>query len=302
MWTESRGILHPWNLFPYGGTPWWQPEPECPPSYVGGEAGDVEGIGHDASCYSIWDGPVENEVDSKCVGLSPKPFDNVVQQMADLNAELCIWLYGEGIGASVDHDIVELFDDGLVRNDGLVDAYLDSKLDGQTDEWYADALDDLRFRVAKSIFCFEDFARWKNRDYNDDDAILAVEERFKYGRMAKTPEGWTYMEDDSSDRDEEDYREMRINRLGHVFTFERKDFWQRCRNAPDELRRALTSFAVQHPPLQNTSDLTWKVFEDFFIAHASVAYAWQEHYSDDNDEDSLMTLIGLIRRLVDVSS
>ena len=58
-------------------------------------------------------------------------------------------------------------------------------------------LDDLRYRIARSTFCLEDWVRWKNREYSDEDVVSAVEDRFNNGYMGKTLDGWAYFEDDA---------------------------------------------------------------------------------------------------------
>ena len=160
-------------------------------------------------------------------------------------------------------------------------------------------LDDLRYRIAKSMFCLEDWVRWKNREYSDEGAASAVEDRFNNGYIGKTQDGWAYIDDDTGDRCEKEEQEIKVNGLGHVFTFWRSKFWQHCREAPDDLRKALTAFAVSHPPAQPTSGITLMNFEVAFFTHELAAFSWQEQYSDEDDEDRLTTLLRLLRRLVE---
>ena len=107
----------------------------------------------------------------------------------------------------------------------LEEASRDPQSPEGSSDWDHQPLDDLRCRIARSLFCLEDWARWRNREYSDEDAVLAVEDRFTYGHMGKTSaDGWAYIEADLSEDYEQEYQEMKVNRLGHVFTYSRSDF------------------------------------------------------------------------------
>ena len=92
----------------------------------------------------------------------------------------------------------------------------------------------------------ENFARWKKRDYNDDDAALAVEGRFCVGGMARRSEGWTYVVDSFGDEIDEEHQEMKVNWYGHMLTYKRADFWQLVPEMPDDIRTSLVVFGLDH--------------------------------------------------------
>ena len=161
-------------------------------------------------------------------------------------------------------------------------------------------LEGIRRNIEKSLFCIEDWARRKEREYSDDEVFEAVADRFNYGYMSRTSDGWIYMEDDPTDEYDKEQEDMKVNKLGHLFTFNRSEFWHHCRNALDELRRDIIAFSVRQPQSQSEIDFNIGDFEAAYFAHASVAWAWQECYSDDDDEDDLLKLLRLLRRLVEL--
>jgi hypothetical protein len=167
-----------------------------------------------------------------------------------------------------------------------------------TGELQDDQLDEIRRKIAKSLFCLEEWARWKKRGCSDEEASSAVEDRFECGHIGRTPEGWAYIEEDFDDESENELQTMEMNRLRHVLKFRRAEFWQYCRCAPDDLRRSVTTFAVNHPMVQLAPDLAFPDFERAYFDNAVADFEWQEHYSDSDEADDLVALLQMLRALV----
>ena len=63
------------------------------------------------------------------------------------------------------------------------------------------------------------------------------------------------------------------------------------------MHRQFTALAVQHPPFELTGGLELANYDSAYYDGAPTAYEWQEKYSDEGDEDTLMTLIRMLRTL-----
>jgi hypothetical protein len=302
LWAESRGTLHPWNLFQFCGPPWWQPEPECPPSYVGGEPGGVEEIGGEVSNCSIRDRPVAKDGDSKFVGFAPNPFEGVVQHMADLNAELCIWLHGDGIGHSVDHDIVELGD---------------SPPQGLQDVLYSS---DQAPEVAHLCAARERLTMWLLHLSKAADLARKVEEAPQNRNDPERTE-IQFLEDyhclldpvgiaenkEQNRIDEEEWDDMEVQWLGHLFVFARPLFLLSIQNAPETTRKKLISLAVKVAPHSSDDSLYKSHFEDRYFSGHEGAWAWQYEVPDvedvnDPQEGMLLPLLHALRLFVKLAS
>ena len=237
---------------------------------------------------------------SPVLAIDPPNLDHirmVSQELETLKANLCATLYGEGINPGVLHLYFSTFDDG--EHKGMDDEDgMDSHILHNTEDLRDDHLDEIRRNIAKSLFCLEDWALWKKRGYSDEEASSAVEGRFECGHIGRTPDGWVYIEEDFDAEDETELQNMEMNRLGHMFTFRRAEFWQYCRCAPDDLRRSVTTFAVNHPMVQLAPDLAFPDFERAYFDNAVAAFEWQEHYSDSDEADDLVALLQMLRALV----
>ena len=84
----------------------------------------------------------------------------------------------------------------------------------QIGEFRDEALEEIRYKVAKSLFCLEDRSRWKERCYSDEETLVAVKGRFDHGHMGKTSDGWTYSEEYLDECHDQEQMDMEMNRLG----------------------------------------------------------------------------------------
>ena len=260
MWAETQAWRNPW-MFPHvGNAPWWQLEPEHPPGSSGAHSW-VDASGESITLYQP---------------------DNITAAPS-----LCGWLYGEGIFAS-EGDFKANIDDENFSGTGT---YVHkANLTSCPQDSFDNVPDEVRCKIAKCLFCIEDWGRWKSRGYTDEDATSVVEARFEDGYMGRSADGWAYIDEDLDDSDPDDFG---MNSLGHMFTFGRDGFWKVCMNAPANLRDEISAFAGQHPAVQATSG-----FEELPSDHSPGACDWQEQYNDDNDKDELMVLIRLLRAVM----
>jgi len=101
---------------------------------------------------------------------------------------------------------------------------------------------------------------------------------------------------------EEEKRKLRLAKLGRVFTYHRKHFWNIVGNIvgniPVELRRELVLFSTIHSTPVEESNFDPDSFEEAFWQDLRDAFLWQEYYEDKDDSDELMQLVPLLRRLM----
>eukprot|EP00973_Karenia_brevis_P027469 3789005-Karenia_brevis.AAC.1 len=91
---------------------------------------------------------------------------------------------------------------------------------------------------------------------------------------------------------------MEINKLGYYFSFDRDYFWQFLRQAPTKLKRDFVAFSLSHPARTSTLLLVPREFEAAYFDCSPEAFSWQDSYSDANDQDELMVLMGMLRQAV----
>lgn len=313
LWTEKQYTIASMGFFPFVPSVMqapWQPEVESQPNHIGipevrtsscfwpHSTGDSE-VADGPSAFRYRDDKSGRLVD--VVNQTHQPLYEVIHvSLSELDSQMCEWLYGDGIAAEATSAQSYIDDQHCIdESTNSSEAVSDDASVVNIDIVENDLLDDIRYTIAKSLFCLEDFVRWKARDYNDIDALEAVESRFDYGHVRRTPDGWKYIEEDFDEQSEADDKELLVNKLGHLFTYRRPEFWQHCPEAPFDLRKDITAFAVSHPACEATSDLDPPAFEEAFRNHDPSSYSWQGCHNDDHEEDELMTLLRLLRKLAE---
>ena len=111
------------------------------------------------------------------------------------------------------------------------------------------------------------------------------------------PQGIRKREEDN-ERSDVELAEMDLNRFGHLFTFDRVQFWEKARAVPDEVRRDLEVFGAVHTPLTYAQTSSFYDYDSMYIHRDAMAFAWQEAYQDRQDDDELTALMKLLRRIV----
>jgi hypothetical protein len=101
-------------------------------------------------------------------------------------------------------------------------------------------------------------------------------------------------EDESYEHDE---RETRVNFAGHLFTFDRGQFWKRFTDMNGDLKQSFVRFGLAHPVTQSSCLLTFSQYECACHGLDPQAHFWQEMHSDTDDEDDLMQLLRLLREI-----
>ena len=132
----------------------------------------------------------------------------ITEEIDTLNRELCSKLYSHSRAALIDpagmneEDTVEHDD----RNKDEEDLAESKEITEATDNNLQH--EDYRFpeipisthgRLAEFLFCIEDWARWRRRGYDVEEAENTVAARFEYGYMSSSPSGWVYVDDDDDD-------------------------------------------------------------------------------------------------------
>ena len=111
------------------------------------------------------------------------------------------------------------------------------------------------------------------------------------------PQGIRKREEDN-ERSDVELAEMDLSRFGHLFTFDRVQFWEKARAVPDEVRRDLEVFGAVHTPLTYAQTSSFYDYDSMYIHRDAMAFAWQEAYQDRQDDDELTALMKLLRRIV----
>ena len=182
-----------------------------------------------------------------------------------------------------------------------------SQLDGRVEQEVVfevkdEALENIRYAIAKNLFCLEDWCRWKNREYSDEEAVLAIESWFEDGYIGRTSSGWGYIEDTMEDSSDDGELELEVNWMGHLFVFGRAKFLTAIESASTshgELAKELTNLASQVAPVAESAIISKTVFEQLFGNGHKDAYEWQESVPDAEDCDSvLLSFLTKIRQPV----
>ena len=85
--------------------------------------------------------------------------------------------------------------------------------------------------------------------------------------------------------------------LGRMFTLHRGLFWNRVRNAAEDIRRGLVEFGLNHRARACQEQFSTSAYESLYFSGDSSAYVRQEIYpdSDDDDASALMMLLRSLR-------
>ena len=102
---------------------------------------------------------------------------------------------------------------------------------------------------------------------------------------------------------EQELHNLRKNLAGHLYTFARHRFWKLIGDIPDDLRRRFVEFGLAHAVVDGPfAELSQADYEHLFNIPDQGAFVWQEEYSDEGEEDDLMTLLSLLNELADAKS
>ena len=90
---------------------------------------------------------------------------------------------------------------------------------------------------------------------------------------------------------------MRVNRLGHLFVYDRPRFLSRVVKATVGLQRELMQIAIENPPDNSqTNPIQPDEYDWTYWSDPELACAWQEKVPDENDETSiLLPLLTVLR-------
>ena len=111
------------------------------------------------------------------------------------------------------------------------------------------------------------------------------------------PQGIREREEDN-ERSDIEIADMELNQLGHLFTFDRAQFWEKVRAAPDEVRQGLEAFGAIHSPPDYVQASAFDDYLTMYIHRDPMAFAWQEAYQDRHKDDELMVLIRFLQAIV----
>jgi len=313
LWFDKAALLHTWSWQNIPSAPGWQPEPECAFNGL---------LGYDDLREML---PAVHSRDSLMQHASEMPPDTrfafssdvakVTEELDALVSGLCDRLYSSSSSlcdavASM-HD-AQLVEDGVYlqsverpispcATDREGSALLDETAAVEYLQIAGPRLADLleRFRqcgdVAVRIEC-GDLSAYDVEEAGENSMAAFLYERFRW----EVPEGIAQRrsEDDEYEKAmEEEDRDMRRARLGHMFTFNRQHFWKLLGNIPTELRKELVEFGLTHPPRFTDHVIEPSAFEEVYFNHDEAAFCWQEEWSDEHEDDDLLVLIRLLRKV-----
>ena len=162
----------------------------------------------------------------------------------------------------------------------------------------SDILRVARRNIERSLFCLQDWARWKDRGCSDDEARPAVESRYENGYIGWTSDGWAYVNDDISEDSDRESAEVEVDWLGYLF-FGRTLFASALQDAPpssDEVVAKLIQLASQVPIVAEHGAYGKSDFERLYLSGSPEAGEWQGRVPDsEEDHDSL--LLSLLRAM-----
>ena len=99
---------------------------------------------------------------------------------------------------------------------------------------------------------------------------------------------------------DEEWDDMEINWLGHIFVFDRPCFLRAIQNAPEAVRKDSVSIALKHVPDANDNTISRIQLEELYLSGCEEAWAWQYKVLDvdDQEEGFLLPLVKGLRRFI----
>ena len=124
-----------------------------------------------------------------------------------------------------------------------------------------------------------------------------MEDCFDNGHISLTPSGWAYIDDDFGEESEDEQIDMRVNRLGHLFVYDRPRFLSQVVKATVGLQSELMQIAIENPPDNSQANpIQPDEFDWTYRSDPELACAWQEEIPDEDDETSiLLPLLKVLR-------
>ena len=90
-------------------------------------------------------------------------------------------------------------------------------------------------------------------------------------------------------------REERLNLLGHLYTYDWPMFFKFVSHGDKTTIAQFISFGRSHACIQLDALLSIAEWEQKYRNYDEMAYAWQHGYTDEHDDDDLMSLLRLLR-------
>ena len=313
LWFDKTALLHTWSWQNIPSVPGWQPEPACAFNELLGYDDLRERFSPVPSGDSLMQQTSETAPDTHVVFLSDVA--KVSDELDVLISGLCDRLYS--FSRSLCDAVASIPDAQLVEDGVCVEnverptcpsptgwegsSHLDENASLEYLEMAGPRLAELleRFRqcgdVAVRIEC-GDLSAFDVEEAGENSMDAFLFETFRW----VVPEGIAQRraEDEEYEKQmEEEERDMRRARLGHMFTFDRQHFWKLLGDIPKELRKELVEFGLTHPPRFTNDFIERSAFEEVYFKDVEVAHSWQEEWSDEHEDDDLLVLLRFLRKI-----